>query len=235
MGIFATPPSRFRPPHPPLSLSVFLIVEEAIRLAWVRIRQMDVAEFDLANAHEDTITQRLHEILFDEIYDSGRVEGFDDNLMETGTRETKYRNFNGTILDKMPDLHIGIRGRKNIRPSQDGVFIECKPVDQKHTAGAHYCTLGIARFVRGDYAWAMTNAMMVGYAAEKYTVEPKLLDALDKSEIIVTTSTPTACDSSQTILFSDQTYSSRHKRDFRYVETGKDAPDIVLRHLWLRR
>ena len=44
---------------------------------------------------------------------------------------------------------------------------------------------------------------------------------------------PTQCSSSQAILFSDETYISRHERHFSYVETGEIAPAIVLRHLWL--
>jgi hypothetical protein len=28
---------------------------------------------------------------------------------------------------------------------------------------------------------------------------------------------------------------TRHSRSFSYLETGKKAPDIVLRHVWLKR
>ena len=196
---------------------------------------MDTTEFDLVHAHEDTITQRLHEILVDEVYNSGQIDGFDDQVMQIGTREAKFRNFNGKSLDKMPDLHVAIIGRDNVRPSQDGIFIECKPVDRTHTAGVHYCDKGIIRFVRGDYAWAMTTAMMIAYAADGYDIDPKLVDALNKSRSIETESMPVVCGVSQTILFCDQTHVSHHKRDFQYVETGEQAPPIELRHLWLRR
>jgi len=196
---------------------------------------MDTSEFDLANADEDTITQKLHETLVDEIYNSGQIDGFDDKVMHIITREAKYRNFNGATLKKMPDLHVAMIGRADVRRSQDGIFIECKPVDLDHSAGVHYCDKGIIRFVRGDFAWAMTIAMMIGYAADGYDIDPKLLDALNKSQSIVTESMPVVCGVSQTILFCDQTYVSRHKRKFKYSETGEQAPPIELRHLWLRR
>jgi hypothetical protein len=234
MRIFAKSPSQFPLPHPPLPLPCWLIVEDAIRFAWVRLRNMNVSEFDLANAGEDETTQKLHEILVDEIYNSGSVAGFDDNLIQVTTREAKFRNFDGKKLDKMPDLHVSILGRTDVRRSQDGIFVECKPVDVTHTAGAHYCDKGIIRFVRGDYAWAMTTALMVGYAAGGYTIDPKLLEALGHSHTIETESLPTNCAASKTILFSEQTQISRHKRSFKYVETGLDAPSIQLRHLWLR-
>lgn len=196
---------------------------------------MESIEFDLALADEDTITQKLHEILVDEVYNSGQVDGFGDNVMHLITREAKYRNFNGETLRKMPDLHVSIIGRSDIRASQDGIFIECKPVDREHTVGVHYCDAGIIRFVRGDYAWAMTSAMMIGYAAAGYDIEPKLVTALDKSLSIVTDCAPVVCSVSQTVLFCDPTHVSSHQRDFNYVETGKQAPPIELRHLWLRR
>ncbi|MEX2170379.1 MAG: hypothetical protein WD851_13780 [Pirellulales bacterium] len=189
----------------------------------------------MANADEDTTTQKLHEILVDEIYNSGKVAGFDDTLLQVATRDAKFPNFNGTLLDKMPDLHVTIIGRTGVRQSQDGIFIECKPVDQNHTAGVHYCDKGISRFVKGDYAWAMTTAIMVAYVADGYTIDPKLLDALKKSVSIVTQIMPANCPSSPTILFCEQTQVSRHKRCFKYVETGLDAPSIELRHVWLKR
>jgi len=233
--IFASTPPQFPVPHAPLPLAVWLIAEDAIRLAWVRLRQLPGHEFDLATAHEDAITLRLHEILVDEVYGSGQVDGFDDNIMQIGSREAKIRNFNGQHPDKMPDLHIGMIGRRNVRQSQDGIFVECKPVDTDHTAGVHYCDKGITRFVRGDYAWAMTSAMMVAYASDGYAIDPKLTDALEKSTTITTESMPSPCPASQTVLFCDQTQISIHQREFQYTETGADARSITLRHLWLRR
>ena len=235
MRIFATSPPHFPVPHAPLPLAVWLIAEDAIRMAWVRLRQLSPATFDLASANEDSITLKLHEILVDEVYGSEAVEGFDDTVMQVGTREAKFRNFNGEHPDKMPDLHIGILQRANVRQSQDGIFVECKPVDAVHTVGVHYCDKGIIRFVHGDYAWAMTSALMVAYAKDDYTIDPKLNDALKRSNSISTVSLPTPCSSSETVLFSDQTQVSIHQRNFRYVESGEAAPNITLRHLWLRR
>ena len=233
--IFATSPPQFPVPHPPLPLPFWLIAEEAIRLAWVRLRQRAIDGFNLATADEDAITLKLHEILIDEIYQSGQVPGFDDALMQIGYREAKIRNFNGQHPDKMPDLHISIISRQGIRRTQDGIFVECKPVDADHTTGVHYCDKGILRFVRGDYAWAMTAAMMVAYAKGGYTIDPKLTDALGRSSTIATVSMPTQCASSVAVLFSVPTQITVHSRNFRYTETGKDAPDIAIRHLWLNR
>ena len=42
---------------------------------------------------------------------------------------------------------------QRVRPSQYGIFIECKPVDVDHPLVAHYCDKGILRFVRGRLCW----------------------------------------------------------------------------------
>src|ERR1035441_3170555 len=87
----------------------------------------------------------------------------------------------------MPDLLVDFIGLPpRAMNSQHGLFIECKPVDADHTVGAHYCDKGIIRFVRGDYAWAMQSAMMIGYARAGYTIIPKLSDALARPNKIST-------------------------------------------------
>ncbi|MDB5342990.1 MAG: hypothetical protein JWP89_1367 [Schlesneria sp.] len=106
--IFATSPPRFPVPHAPLPLAVWLVAEDAIRMAWVRLRQRSPERFDLTTADEDAITLKLHEILVDEVYGSGQVEGFDDTMMHIGSRESKIRNFDGQHPDKMPDLHSAL-------------------------------------------------------------------------------------------------------------------------------
>jgi hypothetical protein len=119
--------------------------------------------------------------------------------------------------------------------TQDGVFIECKPVDSDHTVVKHYCNKGIARFTRGEYAWCMLSSMMVGYAASGYTVMPKLADALAKSTTFRTLSGPSVDLNPTAIRFSQDTYLTVHERSFAYQETGSKAPSITLRHLWLNR
>jgi hypothetical protein len=234
LGVFHKT-SKSRPPHPPVSIAVLLVVEDAIKVAWSIIKKLPVSEFDLASADEDTITQKLHEVLMDELFGTDTVPGFNGELIAKGTREEKLRSFDGKHLDKMPDLIFGVIGRDVYMRTQDGVFIECKPVDATHTAGVHYCDKGIIRFVRGDYAWCMLSAMMVGYAAEGYTIVPKLTDALAKSTTITTKVTPAKCPRSKPVLFSQDAHVSVHERNFSYVETGEPAPDITLRHVWLNR
>jgi hypothetical protein len=234
LGVFQERP-KHRPPHPPISPAIILVVEDAIKVAWSIVRKLPLSEFDIASAHEDTITQKLHEILIDELFDSDTVDGFNGDLISKGTREEKLRSFDGSHLDKMPDLIFGVIGRDVYMRTQDGIFIECKPVDATHTVGVHYCDKGIIRFVRGDYAWCMLSALMVGYTAKGYAIVPKLTDALAKSKSIKTKVAPTVCPQSKPVLFAQDTHFTVHERNFSYLETGDPAPSITIRHVWLNR
>jgi hypothetical protein len=223
-------------PHPPISLPIFLVVEEALRVAWERMQTRPRPGFDLLHATEDVVTHELYERLYNEVFSKGVVDGFDRQLFTVVAREPKVRNYDGAKLDKMPDLLIGLAARLNVfKPSQDWLFIECKPVDSEHSVGVHYCDKGIVRFVRGEYAWAMTSALMIGYARSGYTIQPKLTDALAARPALLTLDLPRLCRRSKTGRNSESVQASRHSRAFTYVETGKQAPAITVRHLWLRR
>jgi hypothetical protein len=224
-------------PHPPISLPVFLVVEAALRAAWDLMRTKPNPDFQLLTEDEDPVTCELCERICNEIFNRGVVEGFDRNLFGKPTRESKVKNCDGKKLDKMPDLLIDLVDRPVVRiPAQDSLFIECKPVQVGRSAGAHYCDKGIIRFVQGDYAWAMPNALMIGYVTENYTVSKKLNAALSKRRTAIPTiALPKLCKRSPATESSEPTHISKHGRTFRYVETDKPAPPILLRHLWLRR
>ncbi|NQT88160.1 hypothetical protein HQ560_15440 [bacterium] len=224
-------------PHPPISLPVFLVVENALRVAWAILRKRNCPHFDLDPATEDPITHELYEILYDELFAKGRVPGFDRELLTVVTREPKLRTYDRRSLDKMPDLLVGLAGRTSIaKPSQDWLFIECKPVDMDHTVGKHYCGKGVIRFVEGEYAWTMTSAMMIGYARKGYTIPSKLGKALkDRPATMHTLNFPEPCPHSAGGVFSEAVHVSKHDRKFRYRETRKKAPPITIRHLWLSR
>lgn len=226
-----------RLPHPSLSLRSHLVVETAICAAWKLMTNYGRAGFHLQTADEDTVTHELYERLYDEVFDKGVVEGFDREIFATVRREPKVRNFNGNNPDKMPDLLVDFIDRPTgVMNSQHGLFIECKPVDRKHPAGSAYCDAGLIRFVRGDYAWAMQSAMMIGYARASYTILPKLFEALKERPIkIPTIDQLQPCRRSKANSVSEVVHISKHGRTFKYAETEQAAPVITIRHLWLRR
>jgi hypothetical protein len=224
-------------PHKPIPLAIHLIVEAALRESWRRLRQHPPAGFNIETADEDVVIHELQKVLHGEVFDSKHADGFTSEFFAAPVREAKWENFNGKKRDLMPDLFFGLIGRPKARvPWQDGLFVECKPVGRKRSAGRHYCDCGIKRFVRGDYAWAMTSALMVAYASEGYNLSPKLDEALNaRARKIPTLAKSRPCRRSQATPVSERTCFSEHGRSFKYVQTRELAPPITIRHLWLKR
>lgn len=224
-------------PHKPLPLVVFLIVEEALRVSWQRLKAQPTPRHNLQAVTEDAITHDLYEVMYDEVFAKGIVEGFDREHFTVVTREAKVRNYDGAKLDKMPDLLVGIAGRNDVcKNTQDWLFIECKPVDATHTVGVHYGAKGTARFIRGEYAWAMTSALMVGYASPGYTIDPKLFETLEaRADEFKVRRGPVPCRLSPSTPDAEKVHVTQHERTFHYVESGQSALPIKLRHLWLSR
>jgi len=194
--------------------------------------------FDLQTANEDTITLELYERLYDEVFNKGIVDGFDREVFASVHREPKIRNFDRRHPDKMPDIFVDFVDRPTgVINSQHGLFIECKPVDRTHSTGSAYCDEGLIRFVRGDYAWTMQSAMMVGYAREGYSLVFKLSEALAsaRKEPIPTLFGPEPCRRTKATEFAEQVAISKHQRTFNYAERNTPAGEIVIRHLWLKR
>jgi len=224
---------EFSLPHPPISLSIFLVLEEAVCAAWELLRLHPPQGFFVATAIETDINAYLHETLKDKIWNRDIVNGFDDELIRTIVRP-ETRSFDGKHLGKKPDMMVELVDiPERVRPSQYGIFIECKPVDASHTLTVHYCDKGILRFVCGDYAWAMTQAMMIGYVDSEEIPAEGIKSALDaRKDVVLPVHAPTTCPRSAGGV---PVAITEHHRNFCYVENGQAAPDITLRHLWLRR
>lgn len=110
------------------------------------------------------ITAALRAVIENDLRQTGSVAGFNRLNYESLTWQSQVENFNGTKLSKMPDLCFKLR-YDDIDPHMalseyDALFVECTPVDRTHYAGSNYCDDGFNRFVDGDYAWAMEEAML---------------------------------------------------------------------------
>ncbi len=234
IGFYARGPVSL--PHIPHPEGTLRLIEKAIAEAWQIIRDHPEGEFKIDTADEDQITRELRTCLVNKVLDGGIVDGFTSKEFRV-IREAKFESFDGTHLDKMPDLHIEIvRDNPASLPSNDGLFVECKPVDRDHPAGGDYCDKGIIRFVIGDYAWAMPQGMMIGYARTGYTLPKKLKEALDaRKTTLKPKGTAKACPECSAAGYLQQPHITVHRRGFTYPSTGTKAPEITLRHLWFNR
>jgi len=215
-------------PHPPIPQRTLLIIFNVIKRAWQLIKEKPPADFLLYTADEDTITQVLVEVIENRLRKNGDVDGFNCALFGKVSREPKITNVDKKHPDKMPDIFFDLkRNQLPILNDQDGLFVECKPVDRKHPILSCYCKKGLIRFVNGDYAWAMQDAMMVGYVSEPYS--------LDKFAAILNDGKK--CTALKTInhyTVDEKTiYRSNHNREFNWPQSCGQAGPIEVSHLWL--
>lgn len=227
-------------PHPPLGLPVILLVRRVLLHAFKVLREQN---FDLAAATEDEITEALRDVIENKLRQTGEVMGFSKRTYEFVVRQGQWRNFNGTGLTKTPDLFFKLRDddsrRDRVVSEFDGLFIEAKPMDSTHPAGRAYCDDGLIRFVRGDYAWAMQEAMMLAYARDGRTISGHLIPAMsqaDRMKLLATIDLPQACTAAgaSACPAAEAIHISRHKRSFQWPDSKGAATEITVYHLWHR-
>jgi hypothetical protein len=176
---FYTRGIKFELPHPEIPVRLILIVHAVVERGLQLLRETPPDGFALDTAVEDDITFQLHWIIANRLRKSKEVPGFEKRIFGNVWREPKVTNFDGKHPDKMPDLVFDLkRDSLPILPSHDGLALECKPVDKKHSAGVDYCDKGLRRFINGDYAWTMQEAMMVAYARDGRCITDNLLPAM---------------------------------------------------------
>ena len=235
-GFFVAEPD-YRLPHPAIPLRVILVTHLALKAAFELLRTEPPAGFVLSMAKEDEITLALYRILEDRLLDTKAVAGFDRRRFRNIVRAPEIPNYDGTHPAKKPDLVAFLikRGHLSVRPSQDALFAECKPVDDTHPVGGDYCDRGIGRFVSGDYAWAMQEGIMIAYVRGKRTIHSHLKPVLASERrhtALGSPSVPTVVASSP--LPSEPLQSTIHERSFLWPRGHGRACKITIFHSWHR-
>ncbi len=231
---------QYHLPHPRLGLPVILLLRRVLLRAFEKLRDRG---FPLAAEREDCVTEQLFNVLENDLRQTGEVSGFNSTLYDRVVRHAEVTNYNGQKLAKTPDLSFKLRhAETEPRPvvsSHDALFVECKPVDANHAAGSAYCDDGLIRFVNGDYAWAMEDAMMLGYVRNGRTIAGHLLPAMAESTRKVSLATahqlePCAEPGAAACPEAEAVYLSKHHRRFPWPDGKGAATDITVYHLWHR-
>ena len=230
------PAARFTVPHDPVDVRWLLLAHLAVTRAFEIIR---AERYALSSALENDITIKLENVLNNQVLNRGEVEGFDKGFFGK-VRRVDIVNFDGTKKSKKPDLCFDLQRENRIDwdQLQDAIFAECKPVDKSHSLNAHYCAVGkdctgIERFIIGDYAWAMNEAIMIGYVRDGFRINPHLVDSLADPKRHKSLGSPTRPVSiSSGGDGTERLHQTRHKRLFPWKETGELATSITLYHSW---
>ncbi len=222
-------------PHPKLEPEVFLILHRVLARAFEILSADDQP---LESMDEDPITSELQRVIENRLRWTGEVAGFCVPLFERVTRQHECDSFDGVHQQERPDLFFGVRPddsfRTRIQSDQWGIFAECKPVDTKHFAGSDYCEKGLIRFVRGDYAWAMQDALMVAYSRDARAISAHLMPAMEEREHLHVR-VPVAlisADNSGPGEYCEPLHSSEHGRPFDWTNGRGPACPITVYHSW---
>jgi hypothetical protein len=235
---FGVQPDDYDLPHPRLGLPVILLVRRVLIRAFELLREQN---FQLATASEDEVTAALRSVIQNNLRESGSIAGFNKRTYEPVIRQGQWANYNGSILTKTPDLCFSLRDDshepRRIITEFNALFVESKPVDKTHPAGSKYCDDGLVRFVRGDYAWAMQEAIMLAYARDGRTIANNLLSVMSENlrmESLATIELPQICSHPAAIATSvaEAVHVSRHRRKFPWRDNKGNATDICVYHLW---
>ena len=143
-------------------------------------------------------------------------------------------NFDDRHPDKMPDLVFFLnRDSLPVLVSHDALVAECKPVDENHAAGGKYCDKGLKRFVIGDYAWPMQEAMMVGYVRHGRSIAADLLPAMAQRRYdLGTLEEPKPLGRLRAGQQADGLHVSVHLRAFDWLDGRGRACNIRIFHSW---
>lgn len=161
-----------------------------------------------------------------------RTDTLWSQLVSSVARGKETLSFDGTHLEKRPDLSIYLTGKHPSFP----VVVECKLIDHGSGKGVDlYCSNDIARFVTGQYAWANSEAIMIAYIRDESSVEEHLSPFLaagvqSRPDPWQTDRLPTSATGLRSTISS-----SHHLRSFSYpAGVGSGAPgNIAIWHLWL--
>lgn len=242
---FLTRVAKASLPHPPMDMRFLLGMEEGIRVAWSNlISDTSKYAFMLSpGCKEVDITVDL-EFELDKTLAAKTCPAFTDEYFIAPKRGAESVNFNGKKLEKRPDLVFSLKDR---RPgidigNYDAVFAECKILDGNSSKNVGlYVKDGISRFVIGDYAWAMPQALMIGYlrtsqelpeSLSKYFFKQKTGGEFN-SKVYHLQDEPVMCPRSnrRNVYRVCRTV---HDRPWGYPPDGKRKPgNITIRHLWL--
>lgn len=215
-----------------------LVVEKALRLVWSESpKRVHCHKIDFSTAEEDGISSALVNV-FDDIWANSR-----DLLSDLAKLFEPVPIFNGhhgavdylgRPLRFKPDITFR---RSHTDPGKSTInsslFVEAKLVERTKTMG-NYCGDGLLRFVEGTYAWAMPQAMMLGYVRNTGQKLPdslaKHFERLGKRALYQITNGPVAFSLSR---FSNRSHITVHDRAWKYPETDRSPGPISVFHLWL--
>lgn len=217
-------------PHTPIAAPILGLIAERIELAWQDLRTRH--QPGLLSGSEAEINAllaiRLNALIEEDVYWR--------SLVSSVIPTPGLPSYDGRHIEKKPDLVIQLTVPQRPRHPSFGLHVECKLIDHPHNKTVDlYCRDGLARFVKGEYAWTAREAFMLAYVRDGSIIEGSL------TPYLATAKTATFVDPYQTVDLPSaiapppwERACTSHGRPFRYSGTNTSPGPITLLHLWLK-
>ncbi|MBL4900989.1 MAG: hypothetical protein JKX76_15380 [Colwellia sp.] len=208
--------------HEKFPSNILVIIEYAIfeALSYIskkRVKKGGMEEID----YNIALQERLNTML-----QSKDFSYFTYDMFQDIARDASVCSYDYGHLEKKPDLTFKLSGgqRSLVKDrTNDGLFVECKIIDGKGKKTiSGYCKTGISRYVKGEYAWAMPNALMIAYNKTGSSIFMKLEKFLENDEALKFKHSKVAKN--------ENSYTSTHARTWQYPD-GSEPGNIEIRHL----
>ena len=225
-------PPRNIYPYPPFDEVLIRVVVKAIRMAWIQIA-LEEHQAPVGTERDEVALNYAMTEKINEIRSSTKIPGFTSKVFETVVVDAPTKDFTGNRINSRPDITIRLQ---NIRPGVanptiDAIFIECKRLRQVSNFGKYFSS-GMDKFLQGQYAWAVSQAIMIGYVETSRKLPDALqiglerLDRPSRAQVVPY--------KARLVRPSGQPYAAftRHRRTWQHP--NEDHPgDIELTHVWL--
>ncbi len=215
-----------RLPLPAIDMTHLDIIAESLSRAFDDVRTHHPGR--VASGSEAEVTALL-EARLNELLEQDPLWG---QLVMCVVRGKETVNFDGSHLEKRPDLSIYLSSRERNFP----LIAEAKILDAGAAkTEALYCDNGLCRFLDGDYAWANQEAIMVAYVRDGSTINGRLAPFLSEAmKQVPPRYSVEMLPVSPKSGAGDRAW-SRHGRRFVYDHQSPPADPgaISILHLWL--
>ncbi|MDH2384729.1 hypothetical protein [Bradyrhizobium sp. CER78] len=209
-------------PIPAIASPLLGVIIDALREAWQQLASRYGTA--LHGKSEPELTALMQSRLND-LRNDRRKFG---QIVSCIVRGAESISYDGRHIEKRPDLSIFMTTRNANFP----LVVECKIIDHDLGKGvALYCNNGVRRFVDGEYGWASTQALMIGYVCDDSSVEKHLIPHLKTRASSKSDSLKTKSWSAKAIAAS---MTSDHLRTFRYLTPSPDSDPgpVTIFHIW---
>jgi len=213
-------------PLSPLRKVHLEIIAEMLEQAW---RDLKSTQGSTLSTGSETEVTSLMEIRINKLLDDSALWA---SLVQGTARGGESLNYDGTKLEKRPDLSLQLTDRSRNFPLK----VECKLIDSSSGKSVRlYCKEGLLRFVQGEYAWATQEAFMLAYVRDGSSTTSVLTPHLKTKRTTKENPYHSDVPEQSNIHGSLDLSRSRHGRPFTYIgNVANDDPgSIELWHLWV--